>query len=76
MDDLDLTRRAFAAYFRAADREGWTVDQPSSASGVVEHGGKAYVVLFNASRTLAVYRVRNDGMLKRLRRWPAVLDGR
>lgn len=43
-------------------------------SGVTELDRKIYVVLENASRILAVYRVRNDGMLKRLRRWPIELD--
>jgi hypothetical protein len=72
-DDDDLTRRALGAYFRyATDRP----DQPSSASGVVEHDGRRYVVLHNVTGVLAVFRVRRDGMLKRLRRWPAaVADG-
>ena len=49
--------------------------QPSdSASGLVFHNDKAYVALRNGSDTLAVYRVRNDGMLKRLRRWPAAVE--
>jgi hypothetical protein len=67
----DLTRRAFAAYFR----EGG-FDQPAGDSGVVEHEGKEYVELHNTNGTLAVYRVRNDGKLKRLRRWPEALDVR
>lgn len=33
-----------------------------------------YVVLENVSGILAVYRVRNDGKLKGLRRWPAQLE--
>jgi hypothetical protein len=65
----DLTRRAFAAYFRSGGTE-----QPSSASGVVVHDGKDYVQLFNVAGTLAIYRVKPDGSLKRLRRWPAELD--
>jgi hypothetical protein len=35
---------------------------------------KPYIALRNSRATLAVYRVRNDGILKRLRRWPAALD--
>jgi hypothetical protein len=69
MDDEDLTRRAFAAYFRAGG-----YDQPAGDSGVVEVGGKLYVELHNIRGVLAVYRVRNDGMLKRLKRWPAEID--
>jgi hypothetical protein len=39
---------------------------------VEEEGGKAYVVLrASGGDVLAVYRVRIDGVLKRLRRWPA-----
>lgn len=72
MDDQALTRRAFAAYFRTG---GETVMQPSDrASGVVFHNDKTYVALRNGTDTLAIYRVRNDGMLKRLRRWPAALN--
>jgi hypothetical protein len=68
----DLTRRAIAAYYRTAHQDGATAtDQPSDASGVVEHEGKTYVVLVNVNGTLAVYRVRTSGQLKRLRRWPA-----
>jgi hypothetical protein len=39
-------------------------------------GGAAleYVVLRDGSRTLAVYRIKNDGHLHRLKRWPAALD--
>ena len=66
----DLLKRALAAYFRAGEGQ-----QPSSFdSGLMVHDGHQYMVLRNSSGTLAVYRVRNDGMLKRLKRWPAVLD--
>lgn len=64
----ELTKRAFAAYFRAGGD-----DQPSNASGLVELGGKRYVVLRSGASILAVYRVRNDGILKRMVRWPAQL---
>jgi hypothetical protein len=47
------------------------VDQPAGGGDVVEHQGKTYVVLSNVRGTLAVYRVRTSGQLKRLRRWPA-----
>lgn len=67
----ELTRRAFAAYFRAA---GDIADQPSNDSGITEHGGRTYVVLRNVNGILAVYRVRpSDGVLRRLKRWPAEL---
>jgi hypothetical protein len=66
----DLTRRAFAAYYRS---EGATTDQPASRSGPMEWQGKQYVVLENVNGVLAVYRVRTSGALKRLRRWPREL---
>jgi hypothetical protein len=69
--DDQLTDAAFAAYHRS---DGDTAPIPANASGVVEHGGKVYVRLVNANGTLAVYRVRNDGALKRLARWPAQVD--
>jgi len=62
----EITRRAFAAYFRT---DG--TDQPTAAtSGVEKHGGKHYAVLRNRNGVLACYRVRNDGKLKRLVRLP------
>lgn len=64
----ELTSRAYAAYFRS---EGAAADQPSNTSGPVEWQGMTYVVLANAARILAVYRVRTSGALKRLRRWPS-----
>lgn len=70
----DLTSRAFTAYFRAAKRQEWgEPDQPAYTSGVVEHKGLHYVMLENVNGPLAVYRVRNDGRLKQLRRWPEAL---
>jgi hypothetical protein len=48
--------------------------QPAvESSGVRQHDGHKYGVLRNA-RDLAVYRVRNDGMLKRMKRWPVAID--
>lgn len=73
-DEDELLRRAVAAYVRSGDGE--LVDQPAPArSGIAEHDGKEYLVLRNARRTLAVYRVRAyDGVLKRLRRWPEQIE--
>jgi hypothetical protein len=68
--DRDLGRRALAAYYRTENRAGVIPDAPSGWGDVVEHQGLTYVVLANSYRTLAVYRVRTSGQLKRLRRWP------
>jgi hypothetical protein len=70
-DDDELLRRAFAAYFRA---RGDIINQPSNTSHVAAHNGKLYVVLHNSGGILAIYRVRNNGTLKGLRRWPAALE--
>jgi hypothetical protein len=71
----DLTRRAFAAYFRSATLDGVvSPDQPANTSGPATHDGKTYVVLRNVRGPLAVYRVRTSGQLKRLRRWPAAIE--
>ncbi|HVB77452.1 MAG TPA: hypothetical protein VNI34_06590 [Candidatus Nitrosotalea sp.] len=71
LDDEDTLRRAFAAYFRYSDN-AYPI-QPANDSYHAEFQGKEYVVLQNANGVLAVYRVRNDGKLKRLRRWPGAL---
>jgi len=64
-----LESRALAAYYRVSPN----ADIPSAPDQFV-HDGHRYVVLSNIRGLLAVYRVRNDGQLKRLRRWPAVID--
>lgn len=69
----DLLQRAMAAYFRHYPDA--SITQPdSTASGETEHDGKLYVVLRNCNGVLAVYRVRPDGILKRLKRWPAEIE--
>lgn len=69
MADDPLVRRAFAAWFR-----GGGSDQPANDSREVEHAGHRYVVLRNVNGIMAVYRVRNDGMLRRMRRWPKEVE--
>ena len=69
----DLLNRAISAYFRFSD--GSIPIQPSQGdSGEVEFKGMQYVRLSSVNGTIAVYRVRNDGQLKRLKRWPLELD--
>jgi hypothetical protein len=68
--DERLVSRALAAWYRAGG-----TDQPASDSGVVECAGLLYVVLRDGGGTpLAVYRVRPNGLLKGLKRWPAEID--
>jgi len=78
--EQELLARALRAYFIAGRGNG-SVDSPSLYdSEVTEYGPKSdrklYAVLRNVKGVLAVYRVRNDGMLKRLKRWPAELEER
>jgi hypothetical protein len=69
--EQDIEQRAFAAYFRFTEN----ALQPSrNLSGEETVNGKRYVVLRNTNGILAVYRVKPDGALKGLKRWPAALD--
>lgn len=71
----DLLRRAAAAYFRSG-KAGLTIAPTPVHSRVTDHDGKRYVVLANRQHVVAVYRVRTDGVLKGLRRWPAAVEQR
>ena len=64
LDDEQYIRRAIAAWFRNGG-----FDQPST-SEVVKHAGKFYVVLRNSGGVMASYRIRNDEVLKRMKRYP------
>ncbi len=61
--------RAVSAYFRVG---GEYQDQPSTPDAY-EYEGRHYVVLANSAGILAMYRVKNDGTLRRLRRFPACI---
>jgi hypothetical protein len=76
-EEMDkLLARAIQAYYVARRQEGViAADQPNiSDSGTETHYGKRYVVLRSGKGTLAVYRVRHDGGLKPLKRWPPILN--
>ena len=67
-------QRALGAYYRAGARSGGIVPQPRTLdSGEWEYQGKQYVTLGHINGLLAVYRIKPDGSLKRLRRWPKAL---
>ena len=75
----ELMARALRAYWMAARKDkkesGASWEIPSTPlSRVEEINGKLYAVLQNAAHVLAVYRVRNDGVLKSLKRWPQALE--
>jgi hypothetical protein len=69
LDYDQMKRRAMAAWFRSGG-----IDQPASNSGVEEYDDKYYVVLRNVNGVMAVYRIRNDDSLKRLKRWPKEVE--
>lgn len=71
MNNESYESRAMAAYFRASAKCGGAVNQPGESVLTEDLTGKKYVVLANVNGVLAVYRIRNDGMLKVLKRWPA-----
>lgn len=72
--DASLLNRAISAAAREAAKAGGVLMQPASGSGVQEVNGKRYVVLRNVGGILAVYRVRTDGILKGMKRWPKELE--
>jgi hypothetical protein len=65
-----LKNRAFAAYFRSA---GPMASQPVDVPDGWTVKGKSYIVLHNVAGMLAVYRIKTDGFLKRLRRIPKAI---
>lgn len=69
-----VVQRAFAAWFRFCKSVGGIPTQPANTSGIREYEGKEYVVLENINGILAVYRIKNDGFLRCLKRWPKALE--
>jgi len=61
--------RAIGAYFKAG-KNAVGQQQIPSAQEMKTEDGKRYVVLTNRHGILAVYRIRTDGILKGLKRWP------
>lgn len=75
VSDQLLLQRAVAAYYRTADQDGVIAEEPSrTISGVESNDGLDYVVLRNANGVLAAYRIRANGPLRRLKRWPSALE--
>ncbi len=65
-----FTRRALGAYTHSPGAHANALLAMSGAD--MDTKGRRYVVLRDGSIDIcAVYRVRNDGRLRRLKRWPA-----
>jgi hypothetical protein len=71
-----LTSRAIAAFYRKARKLAGDYQpmQPRNENGERIIDGRRYVVLRNVCSILAVYRVRNNGMLRAMKRWPAEIE--
>lgn len=64
------TRRALGAYMHSPDARASALLAMSGPD--MDAKGRGYVVLRDGGiNVCAVYRVRSDGTLKRLKRWPA-----
>lgn len=75
MGAYDVVSRALRSYFKTARKEGYSAAQPSVVgSHQQEVADRSYVVLRNGSGILAVFRIRTNDKLKRLRRWPTELE--
>ena len=64
-DLLDLRDRLFRAYFR---RFGKDADSPSQFIEYFDENGLSYARLSNVRGVLAVYRIKEDGSLKYMKR--------
>jgi hypothetical protein len=72
--DVDALRRAMIAFYRDyRPTAGRPLDIPTAESGVRVHNGKRYAVLDTATG-VDVWRINNDGSLRRLVRWPREID--
>lgn len=71
MEEAEYARRAKAAWYRTDGGQEITDWE------VAQHEDRDYVLLFSSEKSeeipIAVYRVTNQGQLKRLKRWPASL---
>jgi hypothetical protein len=72
--ESSLTARALAAYYRSAKHPSKIALPDPARSGPVIHDDRAYVVLWDKRRIIAVYRLHTSGQLRRMRRWPQALN--
>lgn len=68
VDEQDVERRAWSAYYRVSP----DMEAPSKAeSGLVEVDGRPYYIFRDdVGGFLVAFRVLKDGALRRIRRWP------
>jgi hypothetical protein len=77
-DDEDLKRRALAAWAKSGGAGTATAHVvrhlPESFAKQIAASGLTYIVLRADRRVVAVYRVRQNGVLRRMRRWPFEIE--
>ena len=67
LDETKLVKRAITAYCHSRSAgPGVPFLEPGDDSRVEKHDGKRYVVLRNAERILAVYKVLSGGRIRRI----------
>lgn len=71
---MDIIKRAISAYSRRCQKQGFVYQEPPTLSDTQKYKGKEYVVLRNVWGVLAVYRIRNNGILRHLSKYPSVFD--
>jgi len=79
MADKNYSGRALAAYYHTmAQHKPADLPIDDLPTRICEEtiAERAYVIMDNGSRTLAVYRVKPGGLLRRLKRWPKAFKGR
>jgi hypothetical protein len=71
----DWVPRALAAWYRGSTT-GIARQYPSEGmcTQVTLPDGKAYVVLANSYQVLGVYRIRPNGVLRLMKKWPKAVE--
>jgi len=70
----DLKNRAFTAYFKYLKRNGFMFIQPCGDVLKETVKAKDYIILYNGNGILSVFRIRPNGILKMLKRYPKEFD--
>ena len=71
----ELKWRALAAFVKYAQPGDLRVPSEQTKAAIVEIRGLHYITLTAGTKRLAIYRVRADGQLRRMRRPPRELRG-
>lgn len=73
--DADYVPRALAAWYRGSrDDHARLYPSESACQQVTLPDGKSYVVMANTYQVLGVYRIRPQGVLRLMKRWPKAVE--